>query len=185
MTIEEIHESCREKEFHAYGTARLFEERAEKIRGLRTKISFLGIINPLLIGCVVITFGVKETWLPAVLLLSGLLSTVQLVLSVWSMAARWDEIYDFSINSVKENTELKNAFKALQKNKSRELPSLYRSTMEKNERRELSDLTQNITNKEKRFANRESLRYYQYPCQTCHIVPIKEKPSNCDSCGNY
>ncbi|MFZ3505952.1 mobilome CxxCx(11)CxxC protein [Vibrio harveyi] len=185
MEVEDIHETCREKEFHAYGTARLFEARAKKIKDRRTIINFLGIINPILLGCVVVTFGVNASWLPVLFIVAGVISAIQLAFSIWAMVARWDEVYDFSVNSIKENTELTNTFKELQKTKSGDLENLYKSTMEKNQRRETSDLTQSIDAKEKRFANREALRHYQLPCYICNNIPKSEKPTRCDGCGNF
>lgn len=184
MTAQIISE-CRGKEFHAYGTTRIFEKRARTLQSLRTWITFLGIVTPVIVGGAVLAFGVKEAVVPYILIVAGLVGICQLVLSTWSIVSRWDEKYGYAIESSRANTELYNRFKGLADNAPPDLAVLYKKAQHDNEAREFQDLGQSISEKEKRFANRESLKYYRKPCGICGIVPVTSKASKCDGCGNF
>lgn len=176
---------CRDKEFHAYGTTRIFERRAGRLRFLRTWITFLGIVAPVLVGGLVLTFGVAEKSLPYFITAAGLVGLVQLVLSTWAIVARWDEQYEYSIDSSRHNTDLYNKFKALADANPADISEKFNKIQKENEDREFKDIAQNITDKEKRYAYRESLKYYQKPCHICKITPTSSKPTKCDACGNF
>jgi len=185
MSADQIIQDCRGKEFHAYGTTRIFERRAHQLQILRTWITFLGIVTPVIVGGIVLTFGLEAKSLPYFLTAAGLVGLVQLTLSTWAIVARWDEKYEYSIDSSRHNTELYNKFKFLADTNPPSIEELYKEALRENEAREFKDIGQNITDKEKRFANRESLKYYQKPCHICSNVPKTSKPSSCDGCGNF
>ena len=183
--IDMIEKECRDKEFYAYGTARIFERRAARFRKLRTWITFLGIVAPLLVGGLVLTFGVAEKSLPYFITAAGIVGLVQLVLSTWAIVARWDEQYEYSIESFRHNTDLYNKFKNVANTTPPDISEKYNKLRTENETREFKDISQNITDKEKRFAYRETLKYYQKPCHICNIKPTSSKPTKCDGCGNF
>jgi mobilome CxxCx(11)CxxC protein len=176
---------CWGKEFHAYGTAQLFEKRAKKLQQFRTWITFLGIICPVLIGGTVLAFGAESKILPYALLCVGAVGICQLILSTWSLVARWDEGYEYALESTRANTELYNRFKRISVSDPAEMPSLYIGACADYDERELRDLSKSITDKEKRYANRKSLQYYRRACLVCSLVPLSTKPSKCDGCGNF
>lgn len=185
MNTEAIIDSCREKEFHAYGTTRIFEKRANKLQLLRTWITFLGIVTPVIVGGSVLAFGVEAEALPYFLVVAGIVGIAQLTLSTWSIVARWDERYGYAIESARDNTRLYNEFKMLADRQPFDLEEKHSKALELYNAREFQDIAQNISDKEKRFANRESLKYYKKPCQVCSSVPKTSKPSKCDGCGNF
>jgi mobilome CxxCx(11)CxxC protein len=185
MSIDELCKKSRDKEFHAYGTTRIFEKRASRLKSLRTWITFLGIVTPVIVGGTVLSFGSDSEVLPYFLYAAGVVGLIQLVLSTWSIVARWDESYEYSVESARENTELFNQFKKLADNKPSEMEAKFDSAVESYEQREFKDLGQALKDKEKRFAYRETLRYYQKPCYICKVTPITVKPSKCDGCGNF
>lgn len=185
MSVSQIIQDCRGKEFHAYGTIRIFERRARRLQSLRTWITFLGIVTPVIVGGMVLAFGVNATLLPYFLTAAGIIGLVQLILSTWSIVARWDEKYEYAIDSSRHNTELYNKFKSLADQNPPGIEGFYKSALQENESREFKDIGQNVTDKEKRFANRESLKYYQKPCHICGNVPKTSKPTKCDGCGNF
>lgn len=185
MPASSIVDECRGKEFYAFGTHRIFDRRAQMLQLLRVWITFLGIVTPLVVGGVVLSFGANTTVLPYALIIAGIVGLVQLILSAWSIVSRWDEKYEYAIESSRANTELYNRFKSLADNPPTDLADLYKHTVHDNEAREFKDLGQSISEKEKRFANREALKYYRKACSICHIVPIVSKPSKCDGCGNF
>lgn len=185
VEIDDICKKSRSKEFHAYGTTRLFEKRAGRLKIRRTWITFLGIVTPVIVGGSVLSFGIEAGALPYFLSVAGIVGVVQLVLSTWSIVARWDENYEYAIDSVRDNTNIFNQFKKLADHKPNNIAKKFKEISEVNERREFQDIGQNISDKEKRFANREALRYYQKPCHICNEIPKTIKPSKCDSCGNF
>lgn len=185
MSVDELCKKSREKEFHAYGTTRIFEKRANRLKFLRTWITFLGIVTPVIVGGTALSFGLDSKVLPYFVYAAGIVGLIQLTLSTWSIVARWDEAYEYSIESARENTELFNKFKKLAGNKPDDMSTKLDSAIETYEQREFKDIGQAINDKEKRFANREALRYYQKPCHICNETPITVKPSKCDGCGNF
>jgi mobilome CxxCx(11)CxxC protein len=176
---------CWGKEFHSYGTAQIFERRSKRLQKLRTWITFLGIISPVLIGGTVLAFGTNAKILPLALTCAGVVGLIQLTLSVWSLVARWDEQYEYALESIKANTELYNRFRRIPSSSTAKIPSLYSEACNDYQARELIDITKGISEPEKCFANRKSLHYYQKPCSVCKIVPTSLKPSKCDSCGKF
>lgn len=185
MSMDSIVKDCRSKEFYAYGTTRIFERRARRLQTLRTWITFLGIVVPLVVGGVVLSFGTSANALPYLLALAGAVGTLQLVLSAWAIVSRWDEKYSYAVESSRENTELYNKFKSLADSPPADIKILYEKALRENESREFKDISQGVTDKEKRFAYRESLKYYQKPCYICDLTPKISKPTKCDACGNF
>jgi mobilome CxxCx(11)CxxC protein len=185
MSPDMIIKDCRGKEFYAFGTHRIFDQRARKLQLYRTWITFLGIITPLFVGGVVLSFGTESKVLPWVITVVGIIGLVQLVLSAFSIVSRWDEKYEYALDSSRGNTDLYNRFKFLADNAPADLEVQYKDAIRENEAREFKDLGQGITEKEKRFANREALKYYRKPCSICSITPTNSKPSKCDGCGNF
>lgn len=185
VSASQIVQDCRGKEFHAYGTTRIFERRARKLQTLRTWITFLGIVTPVIVGGAVLAFGAEATSFPYFLGVAGTVGIVQLVLSTWAIVSRWDEKYGYAIESSRENTELYNKFKNLADTNPSDIAILYEKALRENESREFKDIGQGITDKEKKFAYRESLKYYQKPCHICKETPRTSKPSKCDACGNF
>ena len=185
MDKEIIIKACRDKEFYAFGTTRIFEKRAKSLQFFRTWITFLGIVTPVIVGSAVLAFGIETKALPYFLSVAGIVGIFQLVLSTWSIVARWDEKYSYSIEAVKDNTDLYNKFKKLADRQQDDFEKVYLELEQQNSDRELKDIAQNISDKEKRYAYHESLKYYKKECHICGKVPQTSKPSKCDGCGNY
>lgn len=176
---------CREKEFHAYGTSKIFERRAKTYRNYINILTFLGIVVPVSIGAVVLSFGTEWKYLAGVLVVASVISLLQLVISVWSIVASWSGKLEIASNAIQGNTRLYNEWKALADHPDEKLESKVQEVRRLNQEQEMNDLRQDISDKEKRFAMHESLFYYKRPCQTCEQVPKSKKATNCDMCGNY
>lgn len=186
MTESEIKEKAKDYEFYCFGTTRIFEKRASSLKFLRTLITFLGLITPIMAGSIFLSFGTHEKLTPYLIAIAGIAAAIQLALSTWSIVARWDESYEYAVESLRSNTELYNSFKSLPEEKdSARLLERYQQLKALYEARELKDLGQNIKDKEKRFANFESLKYYKQKCQLCGSIPISQKPGKCTACGNF
>lgn len=171
--------------FYAYGTYRIFERRALSLRSKRNAITFLGIIVPLSVGSLILSFGAMPKLLPYVVALAGIAGTLQLVLSAWSIVARWDEQYSYATTAMLANTRLFNSWERLIKNPPGDFQQAFSELEAENGRQEQSDLAAHITQKEKQFAMRAALLHMGLPCATCKVRPISLKPSGCDTCGNF
>lgn len=97
---------CRERAFFAFGTARIFERRLHRLTSLRNWITYLGIVVPLTVGAVALSFDSKI--LPFFLIPAGILGVAQLALSAWSLVARWDERHASALASLQAQTRLFN-----------------------------------------------------------------------------
>lgn len=174
--------------FWSYGTGEIFKCREAKLRARRLWITYFGIIGPVALGSLLATLGAgteSSHLLAAAITIAGVVGAIQLVFSVWALAARWDERYAAAQNSVRENTSLYNQFKSLRDIPPSDYVKSFLEAQADYQRQERVDIGETITPKELRFANHEALRYVGKACLTCHIIPTSTKPSQCDSCGNY
>lgn len=185
QSTESLLKLCREKEFHAYGTARIFERRSERYGNGRTLITYFGIIIPIVVGATAMAFGADSALFPGLLYVAGFLGIIQLAISVWSVVARWDERYAQALDSARANTRLYNVWKKLADHPSLQLGEKVEEALTADHDQEQKDLASGITDTEKRFAMHESLFYFRKPCPTCNNVPRSKTPTKCDMCGNY
>lgn len=182
---EENQRHCRNRAFYAYGTSRIFEKRAQSLSKKRNMITFLGIVVPLVVGGSVLSFGSNGLYLPYMLGIACLLILLQLIVSAWSLVARWDERYQYAVGAIQANTRLYNNWKAVLERPPENFEQKILELDSEDQRQESTDVAQHITEKEKRFAMRASLFYTKLPCQTCKKIPTSMKSSKCDTCGNF
>lgn len=182
---EENQRHCRDRAFYAYGTSRIFERRAQSLSRRRNLITFLGVVVPLVVGGAVLSFGANEAYLPYLLYVAGFLMLLQLIVSAWSLVARWDERYQYAVGATQANTRLYNIWTATLERPPENLEQKIRELDYEDQNRESSDIAQHVTEKEKRFAMRSSLFYMKLPCRTCNNTPKSMKPSKCDTCGRF
>lgn len=113
---EQLRQECWIKRFYSFGTARIFERRAQNINRKRQIITFLGLAAPLTVGAFVTAFSVESELLKYVLIpIAGLVILIQSIMSLWSLVAKWDENYSYSIAATKSNTRLTVDFEILAK----------------------------------------------------------------------
>ena len=176
---------CIDRAFYAYGTSRIFEQRCQKLRKGRNAITFLGVAVPLSVGSLILSFGAIPKLMPVVVLLAGSIGTIQLILSVWSIVARWDEQHSYAMSAMLANTTLHNSWDRLSKSQQATIANWVNDMNVEDERQEQLDLTAHISVKEKRYAMRAALYYKGLPCAACNDKPTSMAPSNCDTCGNF
>lgn len=174
---------CRDKAFYAFGTSKIFERRMRRLELSRNWITYLGIVVPLLVGSLALSFG-KE-WVVFLAVPAGIVIAIQLALSVWSLVAKWDDKYSYSINAMQAQTKLFNAWDQLGKRRPEDLEKLVDELNVDDQRQEALDLAQSISEKEKRYAMRYSLFHFAQACRSCKTKPASMKPTNCDTCGNF
>jgi len=95
---------CQDRQFYAYGTQRIFERRAARYGLGRTWITYLGVAVPLFMGAAAMAFELK--WFHWIMPLAGAATIAQLVISLWSIVARWDEKYERAVGSARANAQL-------------------------------------------------------------------------------
>ena len=182
---DSLRRHARDKAFYAYGTSRLFERRAQKLRRKRTWITFLGIAVPITVGGIVLSFGTLPMLMPYLIGIAGVVGVAQLILSVWSLVARRDEAYAYAIVAAQANTRLYNCWDAVAKRPPANLQERVDELDTEDERQEQSDIAQGISESEKRFAMRAALYYTGSECRVCKRKPTSMVPSDCDTCGNF
>jgi mobilome CxxCx(11)CxxC protein len=162
---------------------KIFERRMRRLGRGRNWITYLGIVVPLLVGSVVLSFG-KE-WLTYALIPAGIIGAVQLALSAWSLVAKWDDSYSYSVGAVQSLTRLFNSWDTLCKRMPADLEQRVNDLDPEDQRQELADLAQSISEREKRYGMRASLYHFGNTCQRCGVRPVSMNPLNCDTCGNF
>ncbi len=174
-------------EFLAYGTIQIFEKRANNLRTLRSWLTFLGIILPVTVGGIYLSFGKSETLMESIVFAAGIIGTFQLFLSTWALVAGWDSSYESAIKSVQGNTTIYNKCKRFRNynfSNEHDLFNSYNELLKEVENQELVDLTQHITASERKYAYVTALSYYNRECHACNQNPnIHDKKIKCTSCG--
>ncbi|MCT6777451.1 hypothetical protein LXH09_12535 [Streptomyces sp. CS7] len=177
---------CRDGALHAFGTARIFEQRANRLKRKTDVLTWVGLVVPLLIGALVGTFGKNKLW-GLVITIAAVIAAVQLAMNLWSLIRRWREELSYSSGSAAANDSLATRYTALADGP----PALatLRAQFEKLEVEDISrrdrDGEKGVTEKERRMGMRPTLRKYQRPCGACLAVPTTMDPSACGVCGQF
>lgn len=183
-----IRQQCWKEAKDCFATANIFEKRILKLRKLRRAIVFLGVIIPVVIGSIVIAFGADFDLLPYFIIGAAILGIIQIVLSVWAIIAKWDETFEYAIESTIANYDLADRYRKLAKNPPSEIDPFEKAfnLLEvENKSRTAQDNKQSINEKEKRYGMRATLREFQVKCSGCGEIPTSMKPTDCDICGNF
>jgi mobilome CxxCx(11)CxxC protein len=109
-------EQCWDHAIHTFGTGFIFETRTKKLRISLRWLTFLGVAVPVAIGGIVLSFGTKSVALPYLLGAAGILAVAQLVLSVWSLVAAWNDNLAYAIESARSNYRLATRYEDLGRN---------------------------------------------------------------------
>ncbi|EHH1241884.1 mobilome CxxCx(11)CxxC protein [Vibrio parahaemolyticus] len=174
-------------EFLSYGTAQIFEKRASTLKVLRAWLTFLGIVLPIAVGGVYLSFSKSTELIEWTVTVAGVLGVFQLVLSTWALVSGWDSKYELAIKSMQGNTAIYNRCKRFSKTPptdDSEFVKGYNQILSDAEMQELTDLTQHVSQKEKQFAYVAALAFYGRSCHACEQSPNKlSKAKACTSCG--
>jgi len=184
MANAHLIQKCKDKELYAYGTAYLFERRANSLRWRLRIITFLSLAVPLSMGGIAAAFS-KGQLLEIAVTLGGGLSIPLFILTLWSIVFRWEERFSSSIQAMKNNNKLRNKWEKLAICKDTDFEEKVNELLAKDQDQEEQDRDQDISKKDERIMMRASLIRYQKECAICNKIPksMKEK-SICDTCGN-
>lgn len=179
---------CADKALHCFGTAYIFEIKAMKMRRKLTVLNFLGIATPVAVGSIIGTFKLIPELINIMLAIAGVIGMAQLIMSVWSLTAKWEDRLSYYLQSKSENYQLASKFEALSKDISKSINS-YKQEMQiltmDYQHREKLDSQYDILDSEKRMGMCAALRQYQRKCVTCGNVPQELKSTDCGTCGNW
>jgi mobilome CxxCx(11)CxxC protein len=185
--IDIIRRKCWDKAVEAYGTGYIFEKRSHRLRIQIRGLIFLGIVVPVIAGSIVLSFG-KVALSPFILIPAGILAAIQVVGSVWSLVARWDDSYSYALESLSSNYRLSENYQKLAENPPDKLLNLqirFDLIEVEDQFRSTEDNKQGITDKEKRMGMRAALRKFKRKCANCNEIPFSMKPSDCPVCGQF
>jgi mobilome CxxCx(11)CxxC protein len=65
-------------------------------------LSFAGIAGPASLGAVAALVGIQSPLLPVAITVAGIIALLQLVMSIWSLVAGWDNSLAYAIESKSE-----------------------------------------------------------------------------------
>lgn len=187
-TTDELRQRCWNSALHAFGTAWWFGERATSLRKKLRALAFLGLIAPVAVGAVVLGFGVDYEIKP-LLFVAGVISLAQLLWTLWSMSAGWQEAFSAAANSQKKNTEIYQAWEGLAKTPPQDL-DVFLSKVEVlptvDQMQATSDIAYGIDDRDKRMMMRRGLLQYGRKCATCGKKPESMKTNEkCSTCADF
>ena len=177
---------CNDNALYCYGTAYIFEKRAASIRWKIRVLTFLGIAVPASVGAIIGSFSLTTEYTKEVLTIAGLLGLTQLILSIWSLTAKWDDNLSYYLESKVTNYRLSSDWNQLSNTTIiSDLEFATKLEVMKKEFETISDLDNrhDITDSEKHMGMRAGLRKFQRLCVECNKIPTSMKPTDCGVCG--
>jgi mobilome CxxCx(11)CxxC protein len=185
--IDTLRKQCHEEVVHCLGTAAVFEYRANVLRRRIRFLAFVGLALPLVVGVAYVSFG--ETWVTKALTgVAVLLGAIQIVLSLWSLAFRWDDDFAYFAEAHSANRRLAERLRDLARNQSlsaTRFQDTFDALDSDNKHRSTLDEKYEVTDNEKRMGMRKALFLLQKECAVCKQIPTTMSASNCDVCGNF
>lgn len=178
-----VRQTCWQRAVHAYGSAAIFERRAQGLQRRLKALTFLGIAVPVTVGGVIMSFGLATPNLGTILIAAGVLSIAQLVGSIWSLVSRWDSSLAYALESATENHRLSSQFEKLGVTAPADLAVRFEWSEAAYQARSDTDVRQTITPSEKRYGLRVGLQRFQRSCVACGQIPDPGRPTACSTCG--
>lgn len=176
---------CYGKEFHAFGTKYLFEQRANSLRWNLKLLSWSSLVVPLAVATLLLSFDSVEVtfWTK---LISGLLGGGLTFIGLWAVVAGWTDSLSKAERSMLANTDLVDRWHDLQVYSGPDFEGRLEVLKERDRAQEKLDQLEGVTQKDKALMMRAALFQYQKPCALCKEMPISLKPGkhNCAMCAN-
>jgi mobilome CxxCx(11)CxxC protein len=173
---------------YAWATAAIFQARAQLYRRLIRALTFMGIIVPLLIGGLVLGFGLQASYLSTLIVVAVAAGIVQLAFSAWAVVYGWTDSLEYALESMSENFEISALYKELGNVAVAPPPDLaarFTIVQTKDNARRASDSRKDVSDKEKRYGHRAALRQFQRVCVGCNQLPRSMDSTDCPVCGRF
>ncbi len=185
---QELRRKCNDNALHAHGKAYVFEQRVSVFCRRLTVLKWLGIAVPILVYGIIASFQLSPGWQTGIIAAASFISTLLLVLSVWSLAANWEQQYSKSLQAQIDYAELCRLYRELGTSTLLELHeykaeiSRFDSLMEKADNLAME---LRISDEEKRMGMRAGLREFRRKCAGCGEMPTDINSTACNVCGNF
>ncbi|WP_175755400.1 mobilome CxxCx(11)CxxC protein [Burkholderia ambifaria] len=177
--------ACFQKEFHAFGTAWHFEQRALRFGKLIKTLTWFTFALPIAFGTLVLTFD-DPTIGSYARIASGVLGGVAFLWALWALVANWSDAMGAAQRSMIENNRLHEAWKDAKHLKDDAFVAEYNKLQARDISQVAADMLAGVKEKEKRRMMRKTLMHYALPCKTCNVKPVSIKSSffsKCETCG--
>lgn len=192
MTEEERYAQLRSdswvRALHCFGTAFLFERRAQKLQNRVQLLAFFGLVSPLTVGAAVLGYGVDSRLVVGLVPVAALAAVIQIILSLWGLSRAWSPSLAYAVESMSANRELFDAFQRLGERPPVAVSDLqvqYDLLVERDRFRTSQDDKAGISEAEKRMGMRAALRQLRKACSACGCVPTDMKATECGVCGQF
>ncbi|PSU34693.1 mobilome CxxCx(11)CxxC protein [Photobacterium lutimaris] len=174
-----------EMRFHTYGAIKIFERRKSQFHRLRSLMTYLGIATPIFFAFLVIATSEKLAVISIFTLLIFLILFIQLLISLWSLVAKWDKQYESSIIAITSSYIVYERLNSLI-NSNCTISSSVLAAIKNDYQALLSEgISGIITDKERCYGYRQSLIKFSQVCPSCQLRPTGMKPSDCELCGKF
>lgn len=171
-----------------YGTARIFARRSKTLGFRLNLLTYVGLALPLLVGATAGVFGTGASFLPLLVIATGIVGIFQLCFSLWAVVTGWTSVLAYALESQVDSDRLAEEFRALVQNppvSGTEMRAKLDRLDTQRRLRDQSDLRQGISAKERHFGLRSGLFEFRRSCGVCGEVPASLSPTKCAACGTF
>jgi mobilome CxxCx(11)CxxC protein len=177
--------TCFDKEFEAYGTQWLFEQRALRLGTKLKALSWVTFAVPIAVAALLTTLDNPSIALYTKIG-SGLLSGVVGLFGLAALVGNWSDALAVSQRSMTANSRLLEDWKEVKQLTGNDFLVAYNKVLAHNIAQENIDKIAGVSDREKRRSMRKALMQYSLACVTCHEKPtsIKSQGSKCSTCGD-
>ncbi len=189
LSEESYKEKCREIVFYSFGTVFILKNKKKKYSRITTTILLLGIIVPILSYSLLLISDTDSLQITEELkLLFYILGVIQVVISVISLAYKWEDKKTHADKAIEKNLEFHNKAKDLQdSNLTATKQEITRLWDDYNHQEKLDIGVISVSRKEERAAMSHTLYNLGLNCAKCDKTPIRSSLPyfgyKCDCCG--
>lgn len=186
--IDKIKLESSDKAFHAFGYSYIYNRRIGWYLKNINALKFLGIIIPLIVGALALSYEFKSQILGVAIKIAIPITIIQLILSTLSIVYKWDDELAYSFEANQDYAHLYEGYSKLYKFSSlnfNELEKQFEVLNTKFNSRETQDMKHKVREKELRIGMRYSLREHKKECAGCKMVPTTMKATDCGVCGKF
>jgi mobilome CxxCx(11)CxxC protein len=182
---EKFRSRCWDSGHQAFGTSYAFKRRADNLRDRRAVVTYVGLAVPGVIGLMALASGLYEKILPFIIPIAVFLLMIQFLVHAWAVVRRWDERYDYALESANSNLTIAEEYYGLAEFFPEDYRTQFEVTKNKDDERTRADQRQGLTVKDERYGMRAMLFHKGKTCTECEVTPKSMDPDDCGVCGNF
>ncbi len=178
MSTDELRNEAWTQFIYARGAHEIFRRRASKLKVYMRIRDFLAVALPVIIAFVATTdFIDKLGGFKAVALAGLAVATAgQVLLSLWSLIARWDESRSVSLQLMNDSNELETQWRDVGKSDVPDLESAYGVAKARQKVVDARLAAEELTEAERLIGLRAGLKELQRRCVECGRIPVTIDP---------